>query len=528
MISVLYVEDDPSLLEIGKFLLEKDGSIEVDACSSVNDALKKISEKRYDVIISDYAMPVANGIKFLTGLRSGGDTTPFFFFAGKGRKSVIIDALNLGADFYLEKAGNAKVQFEELVNEIHRVTERKSACTKPGREDVIPVSVLECVAEGVLVVDPEGKITAFNQNFLSLLKIPEELAGTGSDSPPLLEYIRDHLEDPEDFSRKIEIITGDPTITCQGTIHLKEGQVFTWSSRAGTTGETPGGRIWTFLDISDLTRTGQQLATVKDQLGAVKEELHHNRRERETKEAMVQKNEEIIDILTRAAPDGIFTSIEGKIVKTNELFAEMLGYSIPELAGRSLPDFISPDSPGEVMDAVRSGSGGTCEYSVLPRNGPSFAVEATGYPVRSQEDTVLVWIVRRVPVASLPQKIPPDGGGIQVEPEREEAGDSPELISKSMTEEEIRPEPGGVLSEPAGIITREQDRISLTWEVDDAPQPQEAGEIQPPGDDDRPSRISEIDDLIGPDAGTGSQGTWYTPDLSKWLSDLRRKKRRFF
>ncbi len=96
MISVLYVEDDLSLLEIGKFLLEKDGSVGVDTCSSVHEALGKISGKRYDVIISDYAMPVMNGMKFLQSLRSGGDTTPFFFFAGKGRKSVIIDALNLG------------------------------------------------------------------------------------------------------------------------------------------------------------------------------------------------------------------------------------------------------------------------------------------------------------------------------------------------------------------------------------------------------------------------------------------------
>jgi len=528
MISVLYVEDDLSLLEIGKFLLEKDGSIEVDACSSVNEALKKISGKRYDIIISDYAMPVTNGIKFLTGLRSVGDTTPFFFFAGKGRKSVIIDALNLGADFYLEKAGNAKVQFEELVNEIHRVTERKSAYTKPGRSDFIPASVIESVAEGVLTVDSRGKITAFNQNFLSLLKIPEDLAGTGTDSTPLLEYIQDHLEDPEDFSRKIGTVSSDLTITCQGTIHVKEGQVFSWSSRAQKTGDTTSGRVWIFQDISDHTRAVHQLTTVKDQLDAMEEELHQLRRDLETKEAMVQKNEEIIDIITRAAPCGILTSIDGKIVKTNEQFAEMLGYGAPELAGRSFPDFISPDSPGEVMDAVRSGSGGTCVYSVLPRNGSSFTVEATGYPVRSREDTILVWIVRRVPGTSEIRNKSPERGGIPVEPEGEEAGDSPELILKSRPDEEIRPEPGGVLPEPAAIATREQDRISLTWEVDETPEPQEAGEIQPPGDNDHPSRISEIDDLIGPDPATGSKGTWSTPDFHKWLSDLRRKKRRFF
>ena len=429
MISVLYVEDDISLLEIGKFLLEKDGSIEVDTCASVNDALRNISGKRYDVIISDYAMPVNNGMKFLKNLRSGGDTTPFFFFAGKGRKSVIIDALNLGADFYLEKAGNAKVQFEELAHEIRRVTEQKSTCMTPERSDGMPAPVAEPVAEGVLTVDPFGKITAFNQRFLSLLKIPEELARTGSDSRIVLEYIQDHLEDPDDFSRKTAAVTSDPAVTCQGTIHGKEGQVFAWSSRALKTGDATSGRVWSFLDISDYDRTGQELRTVKDRLKAAEEELHRLCRERETHEAVIQKSEEIIGIITRASPDGIITSIDGTIVTANEQFAEMLGCSVPELAGRPLPDFVSPDSPGEVMTAVRSGSGGRYEYAVLHRNGSSFRVEATGYPVRYRGDTILVSIVRRIPGTALPHRESPERCETPSGPEREEAGISPGPVS---------------------------------------------------------------------------------------------------
>jgi PAS domain S-box-containing protein len=460
MISVLYVEDDVSLLEIGKFLLEKDGSVEVDTCSSVSDALRKISGKRYDIIISDYAMPVTNGIKFLKSLRSAGDTTPFFFFAGKGRKSVIIDALNLGADFYLEKAGNAKVQFEELKDEIQRATERKSTSMILDQSNLMLKSVLDAVAEGVLVVDPDGKITTFNQNFLSLLKIPGDLTGIGNDSPVLLKYIQDQLEDSGDFSRKIETMSTDPGITCQGTIHVRDGQVFAWSSRARKTGDTISGRIWSFRDISEQNRTGLQLATVKEQLNAVEEELHHHREEREKKEEMIQKGEEIIGIITRATPDGILTSIDGNIVKTNEQFAEMLGYSTPELAGRSLLDFISPDSPGEVMNSIRSGSGGRYEYSALHRNGSSFRVDATGYPVSYRGDTILVSIVRRVPDTALHQEKSPGSGGIQIEPEREEAGTSPELISEPGPDGRIRPEQVSFVSVTAGITTKGNTTIS--------------------------------------------------------------------
>ena len=448
--------------------------------------------------------PSTNGIKFLKSLRSGGDTTPFFFFAGKGRKSVIIDALNLGADFYLEKAGNAKVQFEELMHEIQRAAEQKSTCANVDQSDFIPGSVLDAVAEGVLVVDPRGKITTFNQNFLSLLKIPEELTRTGNDSLILLKYIQDHLEDPDDFSRKIETMTSDPGITCQGTIHVKEGQVFTWSSQARKTGDTISGRIWSFRDISDQNRTGLQLATVKEQLKAAEEELHHLREERETKEEMIQKNEEIMDIITRATPDGILTSIDGNIVEANEQFAEMLGYSTTELAGRSLLDFISPDSPGEVMTSIRSGSGGNYEYSVLHRNGSSFTVEATGYPVRYRGDTILVSIVRRVPDTALHQR----NLRVVVEFRGNQRGKKPvtalNFFLNPAPDTEIRAEHVSFVSVPAGITTKERERISLTWEVDDAHLTADVGENQPSQGNDNSSLITEIDDVIGPDTGTES------------------------
>jgi len=441
MISVLYVEDDTSLLEIGKFLLEKDGTITVDTCSSVNDALKQISGKRYDVIISDYAMPVTNGMKFLKTLRSGGNTTPFFFFAGKGRKSVIIDALNLGADFYLEKAGNAKVQFEELMTEVKRAAERASVLATLDQSQGVPGLGLDVVADGVLVVDPFGKIVAFNQNLLSLLKIPEVLIGIGRDSPVLLKYIRDQLGDPDDFSKQIAAMSSDPGITCQGTFSCKKGQVFSWSSQARKNGDTISGRVWSFCDISEHARTGIQLTTVTEQLKAAEEELHHLREELEKKEELIQKNETILDIISRAISDGILTSTGGTITGTNEQFADMLGYSTPELAGRALPDFVSPDSPGEVLTSLRSGSGGRFELSVLHKDGSSFRVETAGYPVRYRGDTILVTIVRRIPEAALPQKDSParDEITVEVEPEWEEGGISPVPVSEPIPERE---EPG--------------------------------------------------------------------------------------
>jgi DNA-binding response OmpR family regulator len=127
MISVLYVDDNPALLDIAKVFLERSGSISVDVLLSAPEALQKIRETPYDAIISDYQMPLMDGISFLKALRSEHPTLPFIIFTGKGREDVVIEALNCGADHYLQKGGDPKAQFAELRHNIERAVERKRA-----------------------------------------------------------------------------------------------------------------------------------------------------------------------------------------------------------------------------------------------------------------------------------------------------------------------------------------------------------------------------------------------------------------
>ena len=79
------------------------------------------------MIVSDYEMPYVNGIEFLKLLRGAGNTTPFIIFSGRGREDVVIEALNFGADFYIQKGGDPKAQFVELKNQILHIVQRKRA-----------------------------------------------------------------------------------------------------------------------------------------------------------------------------------------------------------------------------------------------------------------------------------------------------------------------------------------------------------------------------------------------------------------
>ena len=84
MYRILYVDDDPDLLDIGQFFLESD-TFTVNTLRSAGKALDHLKSVQYDAIVSDYQMPKMDGITFLKTLRAGGNTTPFIIFTGRGR-----------------------------------------------------------------------------------------------------------------------------------------------------------------------------------------------------------------------------------------------------------------------------------------------------------------------------------------------------------------------------------------------------------------------------------------------------------
>lgn len=126
-LNLLYVDDEPLLLDLTKTFLEREGDFFVDTVVSAEQALKKITTGSYDAIISDYEMPDMNGIDLLKNVRKQGIETPFLIFTGKGREDVVIDAINNGADFYIQKGGKPKAQFAELTHKIRQAYAHKYA-----------------------------------------------------------------------------------------------------------------------------------------------------------------------------------------------------------------------------------------------------------------------------------------------------------------------------------------------------------------------------------------------------------------
>jgi PAS domain S-box-containing protein len=172
MISVLLIEDDCNLLDITRDYLAKKGTISVHTATSAGEAIELIKTRNYDVIVSDYQMPDMDGIELLKYLRASGSDIPFIIFTGRSREQVVIEALNNGADFYLQKGDEPKTQFIELENMITQATARKRAETSL-RESIRRLSdIISFLPDATLAVDRGGNLIAWNRAMEELTGVP--------------------------------------------------------------------------------------------------------------------------------------------------------------------------------------------------------------------------------------------------------------------------------------------------------------------------------------------------------------------
>ncbi len=164
-VSVLLVDDDPSLLEAARIFLEGREGFSVETALSARGALDIVRDTRFDVIVSGYDMPEHTGIDLLQELRARGDETPFIIFTGKGREHVAIEALNSGADFYLQKDADVPVVFAELEQMLQKAAQRgwTEAALKASEERYR--AVVESQTELITRFSPEGVILFVNEAY---------------------------------------------------------------------------------------------------------------------------------------------------------------------------------------------------------------------------------------------------------------------------------------------------------------------------------------------------------------------------
>lgn len=356
-VSILLVDDDSALLTVAEAILkETDSNLQIESALTVDDALKKIETKIFDVIISDYEMPQKDGLTLLKALRDKKIITPFILFTGKGREEIAIQALNLGADRYINKHGKPETVYKELTVSIHQLYD-KSRSTKMLfesqerlRQSVEELAqknqALERVAEsldsGLAIIGKDYRVVYAN---------------------PILQKMG-----IEGTKHCYEIFNNLKTVCPDcGAKKIFEGKT-TLDVHEYKTNEKTGKVPWVELRVTPLKdKNGNIIAAL---------ELAIPIAERKKAEAALRESEEHYAKLSAATFEGILISQKGKIIDANPQFLNSHGYTLEEIVGKDAPDvLVAPQSRELVRKNMLTGFEGPYEFMGLRKDGITFPIE---------------------------------------------------------------------------------------------------------------------------------------------------------
>lgn len=103
--NILIIEDSPTMRQLISFALKRLPGVRIVEATDGVDGLKKLSSEKFDLILTDINMPIMDGLKLVSLVRSDANyrTVPIVVITTEGAREDRERALALGANDYITK-----------------------------------------------------------------------------------------------------------------------------------------------------------------------------------------------------------------------------------------------------------------------------------------------------------------------------------------------------------------------------------------------------------------------------------------
>jgi diguanylate cyclase (GGDEF)-like protein/PAS domain S-box-containing protein len=142
---------------------------------------------------------------------------------------------------------------------VQDITERKRAEAEIHGALSLLNATLDSTADGILVVDRDGRFRSFNRKFVDMWNLSDAILATGDDTQALRSVLS-QLSDPDGFVAKVQELYAQPDAHSRDLVEFRDGRTIERCSQPQLVDGVPVGRVWSFRDITERVRLERELA----------------------------------------------------------------------------------------------------------------------------------------------------------------------------------------------------------------------------------------------------------------------------
>jgi len=224
-------------------------------------ARQRLAAGGVDCVVSEYALPEADGLDLLASVRAERPDLPFVIFTDSGSETVASDALGAGATDYLPKSAGG----EELRERVRRAVGSREVAAESGLAGDRLRELTNAFPDVAFVLDEAGR-------YLEVLSGPETAELTTYEPEALVgRYVHDAFEDETAdrfFDHIRTTLKSGGVETTEYRIETDEGERW-FEGRVAPLDEPVGGRravVWVARDVTERRANERELAVRNDQL----------------------------------------------------------------------------------------------------------------------------------------------------------------------------------------------------------------------------------------------------------------------